>query len=83
MKNLTIPVRFSAPRRALTAVFTGLTLCVLVPSLSAQADNGQNGGRRSRGGQDNGNGGERPYMMVKGYQQPKTADFIPGKTTSQ
>lgn len=56
MKNLSILVRFSATRRAFTAVFTGLALCVLVPSLSAQADNGQNGGRRSRGGQDNGNG---------------------------
>lgn len=56
MKHLSQIVRFSAIRRAFTAVFTGLTLCVLVPSLSAQADNGQNGGRRSRGGQDSGNG---------------------------
>jgi hypothetical protein len=56
MKNLSHLIRVSATRRAFTAVFTGLTLCVLVPSLSAQADNGQNGGRRSRGGQDNGNG---------------------------
>jgi Spy/CpxP family protein refolding chaperone len=56
MNNQSMLARFTAPRRALTAVFTGLALCVLVPSLSAQADNGQNGGRRSRGGQDNGNG---------------------------
>ena len=33
--------------------------------------------------QDNGNGGQRPYMMVKGYVQPKVSDFIPGKVTSQ